>query len=38
MSIFKKSYLKKIWIAVIIIAGLSFIIGQFAIYLYYGLQ
>jgi len=38
MRIFKKSYLKKIWIAIIVIAGLSFIIGQFAIYLFYGLR
>ena len=35
MIIFKKSYLKKIWIAIIIIAGLSFIFGQFALYLFY---
>ena len=32
----KKSYLKKIWIAIIVIAGLSFILGQFAIYLFSG--
>lgn len=38
MRIFKRSYLKKIWIAVIIITALSFIVGQFAIYLFYGLQ
>ncbi|KKS03931.1 MAG: hypothetical protein UU56_C0012G0005 [Candidatus Curtissbacteria bacterium GW2011_GWA2_41_24] len=36
MKLFKRSYLKKIWIAIIVIAGLSFIIGQFAIYLLYG--
>ena len=38
MKIFKRSYLKKIWIFVIILAGLSFIVGQFAIYLLSGLQ
>lgn len=38
MKLFKPSYLKKLWIAVIVIAALSFIIGQFAIYLFYGLK
>jgi len=38
MRLFKRSYLKKIWIAIIILAGLSFIIGQFALYLFYGLR
>jgi len=38
MKLFKRSYLKKIWIAIIVIAGLSFIIGQFAIYLLYGIR
>lgn len=38
MRLFKKSYLKKLWLAIIIIVALSFIIGQFAIYLFYGLR
>lgn len=36
MILFKKRYLHKLWIALIIIASLSFIVGQFAIYLYSG--
>ena len=38
MKLFKRSYLKKIWIVIIVIAGLSFIFGQFALYLLYGLN
>lgn len=38
MRLFKRSYLKKIWVAIVIIAALSFIVGQFAIYLFYGLR
>ena len=38
MKLFKRSYLKKIWIIIIVITGLSFIIGQFALYLVYGLR
>ncbi len=38
MKLFKRSYLKKLWLAVIILATLSFIVGQFAIYLTYGLR
>ena len=38
MKCFKRSYLKKIWIIIIVIVGLSFIIGQFALYLVYGLR
>ncbi len=38
MKLFKRSYLKKIWVAIVVIAALSFIVGQFAIYLFYGLR
>lgn len=37
MKLFKHSYLKKLWIAIVILAGISFIVGQFALYLFYGL-
>ena len=38
MKLFKRSYLKKIWIAIIVLAGLGFIVGQFTLYLFYGLR
>lgn len=38
MKIFKKSYLRKIWIALVVLAGISFLIGQVAIYVSYGLR
>lgn len=34
MKIFKKRHLKKVWTALIILAGVSFLVGQVAIYLY----
>jgi len=35
MKLFKRAYLKKLWVAVIVIVVISFIIGQFALYLLY---
>ena len=38
MKLFKPSYFKHIWKIVIVAIGLSFIVGQVALYLFYGLQ
>ena len=38
MTLFKRSYFKHVWKIVIIICGLAFILGQFALYLFYGLS
>ena len=35
MKLFKPSYLKKAWIFIVLVSGLAFIIGQFALYLFY---
>ncbi len=34
MVLFKKRYLKNLWKVVIVLAGLSFLVGQVAIYIY----
>gem|GEM_PF-3479371 len=38
MKLFKRSYFKHLWKLILIIVALSFIVGQFAIYLLYGLS
>lgn len=34
----KRRYFKNVWKIIIVICGLAFIIGQFALYLLYGLN
>jgi len=38
MKLFKRSYFKHLWKIILIVVGLSFILGQFALYLLYGLS
>ena len=35
MKYIKKKHLKKLWVAIIVLVGLSFVIGQVAIYALY---
>lgn len=38
MKLFKRRYLKKLWIAVVVLAGIGFLVGQVAIYMSYGIR
>lgn len=38
MKLFKRSWLRKIWVALVVLAGISFLIGQVAIYVSYGIR
>lgn len=35
MKIFRRRYLRYVWISIVLLAGLSFLVGQVAIYLIY---
>jgi len=36
MTLFKRSYFKHAWKVILVISAIAFIVGQFAIYLFYG--